>query len=180
MVGADLLARHPALVVLNVSGYGMDSAQVDDVWTETLAWARLGFFYRQPGYREGPKMPTFPAGSYASVFNGTTAALAAIHVRNETGRGQVVDTSIADGLAAPQAMLWFWSEKDKPSNKPLEIRGGGMGRRNGDGRSEKRGESEGSNGSLERLGEHCLVTPVRRTNEVGRCIDHARSMLPNA
>jgi len=128
VVGADLMARNPALVVLNVSGYGMDSAQVNDVWTETLTWARLGFFYRQPGYREGPKMPTFPAGSYASVFNGTTAALTAIHVRNETGRGQVVDTSVADGLAAQQAMLWFWSENDKPSNKPLDIRGGGMGR----------------------------------------------------
>ena len=128
VTGGEILAKHPAMVVLNVTGYGKDSAQADDVWTETLAWARLGFFYRQPGYREGPKMPTFPAGSYASVFNGITAALAALHVRNETGLGQEVDTSIADGLAAQQAMLWYWSEKDKPTNRPLDIRGGGMGR----------------------------------------------------
>ncbi len=123
-----LLQKHPSLVVLQVSGYGRDSKHVEDEWTEMLAWARLGFFYRQPGYRPGPKMPTFPAGSYASVFNGSTAALAAIHARNLTGKGQIVDTSIADGLAAQQTMLWYWSELDKPSNKPLDIRGGGMGR----------------------------------------------------
>jgi len=128
VTGSDLVARHPALVVLNVSAYGIDSAQVNDIWTETLAWARLGFFQRQSGPREGPKMPAFPAGSYAAVFNGVTAALAAIHVRNETGRGQVVDTSISDGLAAQQAMGWYWSEKEKPSVKPVNIHAGDMGR----------------------------------------------------
>jgi len=123
-----LVDQRPELVVLQITGYGRDSQYHNDEWTETLAWARLGLFDRQPGYRPGPKMPTFPAGSYASVFNGITAALAAIHVRNLTGKGQIVDTSLADGLAAQQIHIWFWTEKQKASNTPIDIRAGGMGR----------------------------------------------------
>ena len=123
-----LHVKHPALVILQISGYGRDSVRANEGWTEALAWANLGFFYRQPGYREGPKMPTFPAGSCATVFNGITAALAAIHARNETGSGQIVDSSISDGLAAQQTMLWYWTEQNKASNVSIDIRGGGMGR----------------------------------------------------
>ena len=123
-----LLERHPALVSLQISGYGRDSAQEGDVWSEPLLWARQGMYYRQYGYREGPKMPTFPTGSYAAAFNGVTVLMAALHARNETGKGQIVDTSLADGLAAQQTMYWYWSQNDKADDMPIDIKTGGMGR----------------------------------------------------
>jgi len=123
-----LLARRPALVCLQISGYGRESAQEPDVWSEPLLWARQGMYHRQYGYREGPKMPTFPTGSYAAAFNGVTVLMAALHARNETGRGQIVDTSVADGLAAQQTMYWYWSENEKADDMPIDIKKGGMGR----------------------------------------------------
>ena len=123
-----LIERHPALVCLQITGYGRDSAQEPDVWSEPLLWARQGMYYRQYGYRSGPKMPTFPTGSYAAAFNGLTVLLAALHARQETGRGQIVDTSVADGLAAQQTMYWYWSQNDKADDMPIDIRQGGMGR----------------------------------------------------
>jgi len=123
-----LIERHPALVALHITAYGRDSSQEGDVWSEPLLWARQGMYYRQYGYREGPKMPTFPTGSYAAAFNGVSVILAGLHVRNETGKGQIVDTSIADGLAAQQTMYWYWSENEKADDMPIDIRQGGMGR----------------------------------------------------
>lgn len=123
-----LAAARSNLICLQISGYGRTSEAEADEWSETLAWARQGFYWRQYGYREGPRMPTFPTGSYATAFNSITALLAAVHARNETGQGQVVDTSLADGLAAQQAMFWYWSERDRAPDTPINIRDGGMGR----------------------------------------------------
>jgi crotonobetainyl-CoA:carnitine CoA-transferase CaiB-like acyl-CoA transferase len=123
-----LAARQPELVALHITGYGRDSAQEGDVWSEPLLWARQGMYQRQYGYREGPKMPTFPTGTYAAAFNGVTVLLAALHARHESGRGQIVDTSVADGLAAQQTMYWYWSQNEKADDMPIDIRKGGMGR----------------------------------------------------
>jgi crotonobetainyl-CoA:carnitine CoA-transferase CaiB-like acyl-CoA transferase len=123
-----LCARDPALVALHITGYGRDSVQEGDVWSEPLLWARQGMYWRQYGYREGPRMPTFPTGSYATAFNAVTVIMGALHVRHETGQGQIVDTSLADGLAAQQTMYWYWSRNDKADDMPIDIRKGGMGR----------------------------------------------------
>ncbi len=120
--------RHPQLVCLQISAYGRDSAFEKDAWSEMLLWARQGFFWRQAGSRQGPKMPSFPAGSYATSFNAMTSILAALHVRNETGRGQVVETSIADGIASQQGMMWYWCENEAAPDTPINISKGGMGR----------------------------------------------------
>ena len=125
---AELSARHPQLVCLQISAYGKDSVYEKDAWSETLLWARQGFFWRQAGARQGPKMPSFPAGSYATSFNAMTSILAALHVRNETGRGQIVETSIADGIASQQGMMWYWCESETAPDTPINISKGGMGR----------------------------------------------------
>ncbi len=57
-----------------------------------------------------------------------TCILAALHARNETGRGQVVETSIADGIASQQGMMWYWCENEAAPDKPIDITKGGMGR----------------------------------------------------
>lgn len=124
----DLSAKYPKLICLQISGYGRDSAREKDPWSEVLVWAHLGFYQRQAGTREGPKMPTFPAGSYAAAFNSMTAILTALHVRSTTGKGQVAETSIADGLASQQGMMWYWSELDSAPDTPINISKGGMGR----------------------------------------------------
>ncbi len=125
---APLCARHPKLVYLQISAYGRESASEREPWSEPLIWARQGFFWRQAGTREGPKMPSFPTGSYATSFNAMTSILAALHVRNDTGRGQFVETSIADGIASQQGMMWYWCENEAAPDTPINISKGGMGR----------------------------------------------------
>jgi crotonobetainyl-CoA:carnitine CoA-transferase CaiB-like acyl-CoA transferase len=120
-----LTAQRPRLVVLQITGYPGAPPQG---WSEVLLWARRGMFWRQVGYREGPRMPTVLIASYAAAFNGMTALLAALRVRDLTGAGQRVETSLDDGLASQQALFWNWAERDRSSDTPVDVHAGGMGR----------------------------------------------------
>jgi crotonobetainyl-CoA:carnitine CoA-transferase CaiB-like acyl-CoA transferase len=123
-----LLAQHPRLICLQISGYGRASSSEAEPWSEFLLWARQGMYWRQVGYRDGPKTPTVLIASYATAFNSVTATLAALLVRNATGRGQLVETSLADGLASQQALFWNWAERDRSPDTPVDVHAGGMGR----------------------------------------------------
>ncbi len=123
-----LAGRCKELVVLQISGYGTSSARRDTPWSETLVMAEMGFPWLQEGPRDGPRMPSFQAGSYAAAFNGMSGLLAALHIRRETGNGQIIDTSILDGLTAQQPMGWYWNERHRTPDTPIDIAAGGMGR----------------------------------------------------
>jgi crotonobetainyl-CoA:carnitine CoA-transferase CaiB-like acyl-CoA transferase len=126
------LARHPTLVTVQISGYGATSVHQAEDWSEALVAASLGLPWAQEGRRgeAEPHMPNFMVGSAATAFNAVTGAMAGLHHRRRTGHGQVVDTSLVDGMAAQQTLGWAWaesigSERRSPTN---DIERGSLGR----------------------------------------------------
>jgi crotonobetainyl-CoA:carnitine CoA-transferase CaiB-like acyl-CoA transferase len=60
----------------------------------------------QPGWRPGPVFLHFPAPSMAACFLLASGVLAALLAREETGRGQRVETSLYQGVLAYTTQIW--------------------------------------------------------------------------
>lgn len=101
IVGAtdELLARHPRLVVVRISGWGQTGPRARRPGFGTLAEAFSGFTYLN-GSADDPPLP--PPMSLADTVAGTYAASAALaalwEVRVNGGAGQVVDVSLFEPL----------------------------------------------------------------------------------
>jgi len=98
-VGWDELSRvNPRLVLARVTGFGQTGPYASRPGFGTLAEAMSGFAALN-GEPEGP--PLLPPLALADGVTGLATAfavLAALRVRDETGRGQVVDTSLIEPL----------------------------------------------------------------------------------
>jgi crotonobetainyl-CoA:carnitine CoA-transferase CaiB-like acyl-CoA transferase len=111
----ELHERFPALVYCSITGYGQRSPWIDRPGYDALVAARLGQMAEQagpPGGRDGPKFLGHASIAYGTAFVATIGALAALHARHETGRGQLVDASLLDGVLAQSPMNWWWNEKE--------------------------------------------------------------------
>ena len=62
--------------------------------------------YEQPGFREGPIFLHAPLPSIAASYLALEGILAALYVREVTGRGQWVETSLYQGVLAFTTQLW--------------------------------------------------------------------------
>ena len=95
----ELLARHPKLVVVRISGWGQTGPRSRRPGFGTLAEAYSGFTYLN-GTDDSAPLP--PPLSLADTVAGTYAASAAIaalfNVRANGGSGQVIDISLFEPL----------------------------------------------------------------------------------
>jgi crotonobetainyl-CoA:carnitine CoA-transferase CaiB-like acyl-CoA transferase len=100
-LGYDVLsAVNPRLVLVRVTGFGQFGPLSGRPAFGTLAEAMSGFAH-STGHADGP--PTLPPLALADNISGIAAALAAmtaIHARESTGRGQVVDLAIIEPILA--------------------------------------------------------------------------------
>ncbi|MEU4724319.1 CoA transferase [Nonomuraea dietziae] len=101
----DLLALNPRLIVARMTGFGQFGPMASRPGFGTLAEAMSGFA-SMTGEPEGP--PTLPPLALADGIAGLAmsyAVMVALHARERTGRGQVVDMAIIEpimGLLGPQ------------------------------------------------------------------------------
>ncbi|MGE4431289.1 MAG: CoA transferase [Sphingobium sp.] len=88
----DALHRdYPALIILDLAARaGKEERQID-----LLAQARSGMCFEQ--FSDRPMAWTYKAPTYGAIFQGLTASLIALIARLDTGRGQVVGTSLDHG-----------------------------------------------------------------------------------
>ena len=96
----ELTAINPRLVFAQGGGLGTKSALADIAAQDTTGTAYSGFMYTVS--RDGD--PYYPPGGLADVLSGTNlafATVAALLRREKTGVGEVVSTSLLQG------MLWF-------------------------------------------------------------------------
>jgi len=96
---ADLIARHPHLVVTSISDFGQDGPYAGYHGTELVAFAMGGMMHRA-GRIEKP--PLVAPGSLAYDAAGVHAAfgtLLAVWKRTQSGRGQHVDVSAFEAAA---------------------------------------------------------------------------------
>jgi crotonobetainyl-CoA:carnitine CoA-transferase CaiB-like acyl-CoA transferase len=95
---ADLLAENPGLVVLRLTGFGQDGPYAARPGFATLAEAMSGFaaINGEPDGR--PLLPPIALTDEIAGLVGAFAVMVALHHRDRTGEGQVVDVSLLESM----------------------------------------------------------------------------------
>lgn len=104
-------AKHPRLVYTSITGYGQEGPDRDRPGYDGLIQARMGLQELQPGYRDGPKFIGFSMASTPTSFLAMIGTLTALYIRESTGTGQRVDTSLRQGALSMLTMNWATAEK---------------------------------------------------------------------
>ncbi|MEO5840418.1 MAG: CoA transferase [Acidimicrobiales bacterium] len=134
-----LSARNERLVYCSITGYGPESQHRDRPAYDQLVAARTGFQWEVrawPGSsadhvagrdlfgpstdlpaderhwfdRSGPVFTATPAPSISTAYLAALGTSAALRARETTGRGQLVETSLLQGIVAYQGSMWQRSE----------------------------------------------------------------------
>jgi crotonobetainyl-CoA:carnitine CoA-transferase CaiB-like acyl-CoA transferase len=116
---ASLEPTCPRLVYLSVPAYPSASRHAARPGWDALVQARSGLQYEQPGWREGPIFLHSPLPSVAAGYLVPIGILAALSAREETGRGQRVETSLFQGAMALTTMLWIHAEHGQSDSQRL-------------------------------------------------------------
>jgi len=96
----SLHERHPKLVVLHVTGYGLGGPASDRPGFGTLAEAMSGFAHVCGQVDGPPTLPPFMLADGVAAQSATYAVLAALYHRDVHGAGgQLVDVSLVEPLA---------------------------------------------------------------------------------
>lgn len=105
----DLLARHPGLVILRVSGFGQDGPYASRPGFATLAEA-MGGFAALNGEPDGaPLLPPVALTDEITALVGAFAVMVALRHRDATGEGQVIDVSLLESMVqmlGPLPAVW--------------------------------------------------------------------------
>ena len=112
--------RYPALVVCSLTGYGPTGPDRDRPGYDSLVCARLGAVSEQIERTGAPVYLSVPIASIGAAFLAVIGILAALIEREDTGRGQEVETSLVDGALAFLSMFWEQLEKLEvnPTSRP--------------------------------------------------------------
>jgi crotonobetainyl-CoA:carnitine CoA-transferase CaiB-like acyl-CoA transferase len=103
---ATLSAGRPSLVYCSLTGYPRTTDAADRPAIDLLVQARSGMQYEQPGFRDGPIFLHAPLPSIAASYLALEGMLAALYVREVTGRGQWVESSLYQGVLSFTTQLW--------------------------------------------------------------------------
>ena len=97
-----LAAVNPALVYCSITGFGPEGPYANYPGYEAVVAAKIGRMLNFSGLpdREGPGYAAVQAGSHACAQAAIHGILAALLARETVGRGQLVETSIMQGLFA--------------------------------------------------------------------------------
>ena len=138
---AKLLALNPRLIYCSITAYGRHSAHIGRPGIDALVSARLGILDEQRGHmggpipymhgqepfladleippgmapgspRPGPIFPYTPWLSMGTAYLATTAINAALFARLQTGRGQIVETSMLQAALTMTASKWQRSDNN--------------------------------------------------------------------
>jgi len=111
----ECLARNPGLVYARMTGWGQDGPLRDRAGHDINYLALTGVLHAVGG----PPLNLvgdFGGGSLYLVFG----VLAALWERSRTGRGQVVDAAIVDGVSSLAQMIWSMRAQGQWSDTPGE------------------------------------------------------------
>ncbi|MFI0961315.1 CaiB/BaiF CoA transferase family protein [Streptomyces sp. NPDC021080] len=106
----QLGAGHPRLVTAHITGFGAHNGWSHYKHHEALVYAKAGVMHnkRQLTRRPGPAYVSVPYASWAAAHNAVHGTLAALLERETSGRGQVVETSLVQGIGAMDTYNWFY------------------------------------------------------------------------
>lgn len=104
-----LLERNPRLVIVRVTGFGQVGPMARQPGFGTLAESMSGFAHITGEPDGPPTLPPFGLADGVAALTATIGALTALHTRERTGRGQVVDLSLLEPLMTllgPQPQIY--------------------------------------------------------------------------
>ena len=105
----ELARSHPQLVILEIGGYCHGTPEVKEPAVDLLVQAYSGLVHEQ--YSDRPMLHAMPAPSYGAALQGLIGLLSALVDREQTGRGQIVRTSLFEGALCWLGHTWFISER---------------------------------------------------------------------
>ncbi|MDT5067135.1 MAG: hypothetical protein QOK02_3290 [Mycobacterium sp.] len=99
-VGPEALrALNPALIHLSISGFGKTGSYSALKGYDSLVAAKAGLWARGSwGHRDGPMMYPVPWASFGAAMQSVAGIIGALLVREKTGRGQALDSTLLAGL----------------------------------------------------------------------------------
>ena len=94
-----LRAANPALVHCAITAFGEDGPYADLKGYDWIVAAKMGLWARGDfSFRDGPLLKPVPWPSVGAAMQSVAAIMGALRVREKTGRGQSVATTLASGL----------------------------------------------------------------------------------
>jgi CoA:oxalate CoA-transferase len=114
-IGWDDLSRdHAGLIMVSISGFGRGNVQSDRPAYAPVIHAESGMVRRQSDYDGIPAVdPLMSIADTLSAFHAVIAVLAALNMRERTGRGQYIDLSMLDVMLSSDDYAHFRLE-DEP------------------------------------------------------------------
>lgn len=105
----DLATVNPGLVHTSITGFGRRGPYAHLKGYEGIVMAKLGAMRHVEGMapRPGPAFPAVPYASFSAAHTALHGTLAALYLRERTGRGQKVDTSLVQAIATHDPWDWF-------------------------------------------------------------------------
>jgi CoA:oxalate CoA-transferase len=98
---ADLRATNPAVVVLSISGFGQRSSWAGRAAYAPIIHAESGLLARQARFDQtAPSDPMLSIADTNAALHGLVAVLAALRLRDRTGRGQHIDLAMLHAMVA--------------------------------------------------------------------------------
>jgi len=99
-VGPEALRTlNPALIHLSITGFGKTGPYSALKSYDSLVAAKAGLWARGSwGHRDGPIMFPVPWASFGAAMQSVAGIVGALLVRDKTGRGQVLDSTLVAGL----------------------------------------------------------------------------------
>ena len=118
----SLRKRKPDLVYASLNAYGYDGPWSERPGWEQLAQATSGMQVRRGGRDEAPMLMPYPVNDYGTGMMGAFAVALALHERNQTGRGQSVDSGLAltaGLLQSPYFLEFDGLQRSEPEGRGL-------------------------------------------------------------
>jgi crotonobetainyl-CoA:carnitine CoA-transferase CaiB-like acyl-CoA transferase len=99
---------NPALIVAGISGFGRVGPFAGVKGYEGIVMAKLGFYegFSRMTRRPGPTFVSAPFATYCAAQTTVHGILGALIERETSGRGQQVDTNLAQGVATLDCWNW--------------------------------------------------------------------------
>ncbi len=128
---ADIRALNEAAVFCSITGFGSTGPYAEYPAYEALAAAKSGRMMSFAGQRlrEGPGFAAVPVGAHGASQGAVQGILAALIERQRCGRGQIVETSLLQGLMPFDLLLLLLtqlSEREPEIYPQIFNIGGGM------------------------------------------------------
>lgn len=115
---AALGAKYPRLVISGITGSPYNHPDVERSDDELLVAARFGALYENDGYRAGPIVWRFNAGSWSAAHLAAAGILARLIARLQSGKGGPAHTSLFQGHMVMLSLIWARNSAGPMPNNP--------------------------------------------------------------